>query len=188
MKTFISFVCIIQNSPHLSFAILCGQQIKSNAEFCVIREKSVLIPVNRARHPPFPTLFKDCLSISRSAIIANQDHGEVSGNNYSATDRNVTSWRSRNTSNVSKQTGENTHQTIENETKTYKFTWSASCLYVNGGDISLTSMNVFSLWAMYPNKREEKLHLTLPQFCRGFSLDSMIYFFSTVGFCLELLF
>ena len=43
-----------------------GRQIKSNAEFCVIREKSVLIPVNREisilipvdrlRHPAFPTL------------------------------------------------------------------------------------------------------------------------------------
>ena len=54
----ISCVCIIRNSRHLSFAVLCGQQIKSNAEFCIIREKSVLIPVNRARHPPFwPSLW-----------------------------------------------------------------------------------------------------------------------------------
>ena len=62
-------------------------------------------------------------------------------------DHNLTSWRSRYTSNVymSKQTEENTCQTTENEAKTYKFTWSASCLYVSGGDISLTSMNVFSL-------------------------------------------
>ena len=89
---------------------------------------------------------------------------------------------SSNTSHVSNQTGENTPQTTENETKTYKFTWSASCLYVSGGDISLTSMNVFSLWAIYPNRREEKLHLTLPHFCRGFSLETMIYFLSTVGF------
>ena len=43
----ISCVCIIRNSRHLSFAVLCGQQIKSNAEFCI----------NRARHPPFPTIF-----------------------------------------------------------------------------------------------------------------------------------
>ena len=98
-------------------------------------------------------------------------------------DHNLTSWRSRlYTSNVSKQTGENSRQTTENESKTHKFTWSASCLYVSGGDISLTFMNVFSLWAIYPNRREEKLHLTLPHFCRGFSLDTMIYFLSTVGF------
>jgi len=35
------------NSRYLSFAILCGQQIKSNTEFCVIRENSDIIPVNR---------------------------------------------------------------------------------------------------------------------------------------------
>ena len=106
-------------------------------------------------------------------------------------DDNLTSWRSRYMSNVSKKTGEYTRQTTDNETneaKTYKFTCSASCLYVGGGDISLTSMNVFSLWAIYPNRREENLHLTLPQFCRGVSLDTMIYFLSTVGLFLELLF
>ena len=80
------------------------------------------------------------------------------------------------TSNIS-QTGGNVRENIT----TYKFTWSASCLYVSGGDISLTSMNVFSLWAIYPNRRERQLHLTLPQFCRGFSADTMIYFLSTVG-------
>ena len=80
------------------------------------------------------------------------------------------------TSNTS-QTGKNVHENIT----TYKFTWSASCLYVGGGNISLTSMNVFSLWAIYPNRRERQLYLTLPQFCRGFSADTMIYFLSTVG-------
>ena len=96
---------------------------------------------------------------------------------------------SSNTSNVSNQTRENTRQTTDNETKTYKFyTWSASCLYVSGGDISLTSMNVFSLWAIYPNRREEKLDLTLPQFCRDVSLDTMIYFLSTVGFFVVVIF
>lgn len=84
---------------------------------------------------------------------------------------------------VSNQIRENTRQTTDNETKTCKFyTWSASCLYVSGSDISLTSMNVFSLWAIYPNRREENLDLTLPQFCRDVSLDTMIYFLSTVGF------
>ena len=77
--------------------------------------------------------------------------------------------------------GADARQTTENETRTFKFTWSVSCLYVSGGNISLTSMNVFSLWAIYPNRRERQLHLTLPQFCRGFSSDTMIYFLSTVG-------
>ena len=84
------------------------------------------------------------------------------------------------TSNIS-QTEENVLETTERKITTYKFTWSASCLYVSGGNISLTSMNVFSLWAIYPNRRERQLHLTLPQFCRGFSADTMIYFLSTVG-------
>ena len=35
------------NSWYLSFLILYGRQIKSNAEFCVIRENSDIIPVNR---------------------------------------------------------------------------------------------------------------------------------------------
>ena len=84
------------------------------------------------------------------------------------------------TSNIS-QTGGSICETIETKITTYKFTWSASCLYVSGGNISLTSMNVFSLWAIYPNRRERQLHLTLPQFCREFSADTMIYFLSTVG-------
>ena len=84
------------------------------------------------------------------------------------------------TSNIT-QTEENILETTETKITTYKFTWSASCLYVSGGNISLASMNAISLWAIYPNRRERQLHLTLPQFCRGFSADTMIYFLSTVG-------
>ena len=84
------------------------------------------------------------------------------------------------TSNIS-QTGGNVRETTETKITTYQFTWSASCLYVSGGNINLTSMNVFSLWAIYPNRRERHLHLTLPQFCGRFSADTMIYFLSTVG-------
>ena len=57
------------------------------------------------------------------------------------------------TSNIS-QTGGNVRETTETKITTYQFTWSASCLYVSGGNINLTSMNVFSLWAIYPNRRE----------------------------------
>ncbi|CAH3188862.1 unnamed protein product, partial [Porites lobata] len=70
------------------------------------------------------------------------------------------------TSNIS-QTGENVRKTTETKITTYKFTWSASCLYVSGGSISLASMNAFSLWAIYPNRRERQLHLTLPHPCIG---------------------
>ena len=86
------------------------------------------------------------------------------------------------------QTGENVRETIATKITTYKFTWSASCLYVSGGSISLASMNAFSLWAIYPNRREGQLHLTLPQFCRRFSADTMIYFLSTVGLLANVLF
>ena len=42
--------------------------------------------------------------------------------------------------------GADARQTTENETRTFMFTWGVSCLYVSGGNINLTSMNVFSLW------------------------------------------
>ena len=50
----------------------------------------------------------------------------------------------------------------------------------------MSSMNIFSLWAIWPNRREKQLHLTLPQFCRGSPSDApqndtIIYFLSTVG-------
>ena len=59
---------IIQNGRHVSCVVLYGWKIKANADCCVIREKSVLIPVNsefsilipvnQAQQPPtpFPTL------------------------------------------------------------------------------------------------------------------------------------
>ena len=104
-------------------------------------------------------------------------HGSDNLTHLAGSSRSPVSGR---TSNISK-TGENVRETIETKITTYKFTWSASCLYVSGGSISLASMNAFSLWAIYPNRREGQLHLTLPQFCRGFSADTMIYFISTVG-------
>ena len=71
--------------------------------------------------------------------------------------------------------------TTSSVTRIYK--WSMSCLYVSGGEISLTAMNLFSLGAIWPNRRERKLHITLPQFCSGSPEDredTMIYFLSTV--------
>ena len=54
----------MQNGQHVSPVVLLGWKIKALAEWCVIREKPVLIsvnrefpiliPVNRARHPPPP--------------------------------------------------------------------------------------------------------------------------------------
>ena len=101
-----------------------------------------------------------------------------------ATD-NVTQVSTTNMSNSKENETQAVHSRLTaNVTRTY--TWSISCLYVSGGDISITAMNVFSLWAIWPNRRERKLHLTLPQFCRGSPddaphNDTMIYFLSTVG-------
>ena len=92
--------------------------------------------------------------------------------------------RSLNVSNVS-TTGADVLQTTGNETRTNEFTWSASCLYVSGGDISMTAMNFFSLFAIWPNRRERRLQISLPQFCKGYSSDTMIYFLSTVGIFLQ---
>ena len=119
-------------------------------------------------------------SINQSKTLFNFEFVDSKMANISE-ENNITS---SNASNVSNQIRENTRQTTDNETKTCNkfYTWSASCLYVSGGDISLTSMNVFSLWAIYPNRREKKLDLTLPKFCRDVSLETMIYFLSTVGF------
>ena len=73
---------------------------------------------------------------------------------------------------------------ITNQTEIRTYTWSISCLYVSGGKISMSSMNLFSLGAIWPNRRERQLHLTLPQFCRDASADdTIIYFLSTVGIC-----
>ena len=64
---------IIQNGRHVCCVVLCGRKIKANAEWCVIREKSVLIPVNGefsilisvngARHSPFPTFYIAALKV-----------------------------------------------------------------------------------------------------------------------------
>ena len=108
-------------------------------------------------------------------------HGNSGSSNLTYLDGSSESPINGSTSNISKQTGANAPETTENKTTKHKFTWSASCLYVSGGHITLTSMNAFSLWAVWPNRRERQLRLTLPQFCGGFSSDTMIYFLSTVG-------
>lgn len=85
--------------------------------------------------------------------------------------------------NNSKQNGSDSRRTAANSVKTYM--WSMSCLYVSGGNISLSSMNIFSLGAIWPNRRARKLYITVPQFCSGSPSDphqenTMLYFLSTV--------
>lgn len=96
----------------------------------------------------------------------------------------------RSTVNTSRgaRNGSDLRSAMVNVSGTYRYIWSISCLYVSGGNISLSSMNVFSLWAIWPNRREKELHLTLPEFCKGSPSDpphneTMIYFLSTVRIC-----
>ena len=99
-------------------------------------------------------------------------------------------WSTANMNNNSKVNESGSWQTAN---LTRKYTWSTSCLYVSGGPVSLFAMNVFSLWAIVPNKRERQLQITLPQFCKGSpdeapQNNTMMYFLSTVGisFCVPL--
>ena len=87
-----------------------------------------------------------------------------------------------NGSNSSNASKENVSRSTTFEIR--KFIWSMSCLYVSGGEISLISMNWFSLGAIFPNRRQSELHITLPEFCRHSpedNEDTMIYFLSTVN-------
>ncbi|KAL9956247.1 hypothetical protein ACROYT_G037697 [Oculina patagonica] len=73
----------------------------------------------------------------------------------------------------------------QNGSDSYSYMWSMSCLYVSGGNISLSSMTIFSLGAIWPNRRARKLYITLPQFCSGSPSDphqenTMLYFLSTL--------
>lgn len=81
---------------------------------------------------------------------------------------------------------------------TYKtdknYTWSMACLYVSGAGISMGAMNVFSLGAILPNRRQAKLCIKLPQSCRRDLEEDveeeeeqkMKYFLSKVGIVLSI--
>ena len=74
----------------------------------------------------------------------------------------------------------------ENETQLY--TWAKSCLYVSTEYISLFAMQVYSLSAIFPDRRQRELEITLPELCSNMrdhdngSTSKMIYFLSTVSF------
>ena len=67
------------------------------------------------------------------------------------------------------------------------YTWSMTCLYVSGGEISMLAMNVFSLGTILPNRRQAvpDLCIKLPQSCQRDleekKDEKMIYFLSKVG-------
>ena len=61
---------------------------------------------------------------------------------------------------------------------------SSKAVLQHNSPVSFGSMNLFSLGAIYPNRRGSKLHITLPQFCNSSTVDiqeKMIYFLSTVS-------
>lgn len=68
--------------------------------------------------------------------------------------------------------------------ETRKYTWSKACLYVATKYVSLYAMNVYSLGAIWPNKRERELFISLPEFCSNVTEEErkskMIYFLSTL--------
>ena len=157
----------------------------SSAATCVEREDQVQGYLISSK-PPFDNYYNISKAVYPSvdlpSLLIKITVRFLATADYILIHQNGTS-RSLNVSNVS-TTEADVLQTTGNETRTNdtsEFTWSASCLYVSGGDISMTAMNFFSLFAIWPNRRERHLHVSLPQFCKGYSSDTMIYFLSTVG-------
>lgn len=54
---------------------------------------------------------------------------------------------------------------IDDQKKSLYFTWSKACSYVSVKHISLYAMSVFSLFTIYPQRRESELVMTVPPFC-----------------------
>ena len=171
-----AWLVVMHGAPELPF---------SSAATCVEREDQIqgyLI----SSEPPFDNYYNISKAVYPSvdlpSLLIKVTVRFLATADYILIHQNGSS-RSLNVNNVS-TTEADVLQTTGNETRTNdtnEFTWSASCLYVSGGDISMTAMNFFSLFAIWPNRRERRLHISLPQFCKGYSSDTMIYFLSTVG-------
>ena len=46
-----------------------------------------------------------------------------------------------------------------------KYIWSWSCLYVSDRYLSLQAMRIYSMGTIWPDRRQEDLHITIPKFC-----------------------
>ena len=46
-----------------------------------------------------------------------------------------------------------------------KYIWSRSCLYVSDRYLSLQAMRIYSMGTIWPDRRREDLHITIPKFC-----------------------
>ena len=63
-----------------------------------------------------------------------------------------------------------------------KFIWSRSCLYVSDRYLSLDAMMFYSLGSIWPNRRQEILHITIPIFCNSeASEQKLVQFLSAVS-------
>lgn len=51
------------------------------------------------------------------------------------------------------------------EVNEVKFIWSRSCLYVSDRYLSLQAMSLYSLGTIWPDRRQEDLHITIFEFC-----------------------
>lgn len=63
-----------------------------------------------------------------------------------------------------------------------KFIWSRSCLYVSDRYLSLRAMNLYSLGSIWPDRRQEDLHITIFTFCHPqATMTKLVAFLSTVS-------
>lgn len=63
-----------------------------------------------------------------------------------------------------------------------QFIWSRSCLYVSDRYLSLRAMSFYSLGTIWPDRRQQDLHITIYKFCNQEDTDrKLIDFLSTVS-------
>lgn len=60
--------------------------------------------------------------------------------------------------------------------------WSRSCLYVSDRYLSLRAMSVYSVGSIWPDRRQEDLHITILPFCNPqTTTKKLVQFLSTVS-------
>ena len=65
-----------------------------------------------------------------------------------------------------------------------QYIWSRSCLYVSDRYLSLRAMSIYSLGAIWPDRRQQELHITLVKFCNPKETETkLVEFLSTVSIC-----
>ena len=63
-----------------------------------------------------------------------------------------------------------------------KYIWSRSCLYVSDRYLSLQAMRIYSMGTIWPDRRQEDLHITIPKFCNPQQTKAkLVDFLSTVS-------